>query len=343
MAGDRERQKRSLPASSLARHWHSPAHQRCAFQAAFFSLFVLAPPLDLFRFDLHLNHFFFLGMHWTLGLDALIAGEISSTEAVFNILVRGFVPLALVIGGLLWVAWRFGRLYCGWLCPHFSVVETINKLMLRASGKPSVWEKNPLPELQPDGSRITPKRRYWPLSVLAALFFAFLWALTLLTYLLPPFEIYHNLLHASLTPNQLRFLGIATLLLFIEFMFARHLFCRFGCAVGLFHSLAWMANDRGMVVGFDRSRAKRCGDCNNACDNVCPMRLKPRSIKRRMFTCTECAQCISACAQVQAPRQQASLLAWVIDESAVTVVTGRRVKGAKVPNPKQFKPQAAEI
>ncbi len=35
--------------------------QRFWYQAAFFSLFVLAPPLDLFRFDLNLNHFFFLG------------------------------------------------------------------------------------------------------------------------------------------------------------------------------------------------------------------------------------------------------------------------------------------
>ncbi len=40
------------------------------FQAGFFTLFVLAPPLDLFRFDLTQNHFFFLGQHWTLGLDA---------------------------------------------------------------------------------------------------------------------------------------------------------------------------------------------------------------------------------------------------------------------------------
>jgi ferredoxin-type protein NapH len=28
----------------------------------------------------------------------------------------------------------------------------------------------------------------------------------------------------------------------LEFALARHLFCRFGCAVGLFQSLAWMAN-----------------------------------------------------------------------------------------------------
>ncbi|RDH91627.1 MAG: 4Fe-4S binding protein [endosymbiont of Lamellibrachia luymesi] len=296
---------------------------RSWFQAVFFILFVLAPPLDLFRFDLNLNHFFFLGMHWTLGLDALIAGEISGLEAGFNILIRGFVPLLLIGGGLIWTALRYGRLYCGWLCSHFSVVEAINRLMFRASGKQSIWEKSPQPEPQPDGAIIKPEKKFWPLTWLAALGFAFLWAVVLLTYLLPPSEIYHNLLHGSLTPNQARFIGVATLLLFIEFMFARHLFCRFGCAIGLFQSLAWMANDRGMVVGFDRNRARLCGDCNNACDNICPMRLKPRTIKRRMFTCTECAQCISACEQVQAPQHQKTLLHWVTDEAAIQVATGR--------------------
>ncbi len=298
-----------LLSTTMMQNNSSLQDRRFWFQAGFFILFVIAPPLDLFRFDLTLNHFIFLRMHWTLGLDELISGEIDSTQAVLNIVIRGFIPLALLAGGLIWIAWRYGRLYCGWLCPHFSVVETINRLMFRASGKQSIWDKQPQPDLQADGSRIIPNASYWPLTWLAALCFAFLWALSLLTYLLPPFEIYHNLFNASLTPNQARFLGIGTLLLFIEFMFARHLFCRFGCAVGLFQSLAWMANDRGMVVGFDRKRANRCSGCNNACDNACPMRLKPRTIKRRMFTCTQCAQCITACEQVQARDKTADLAA----------------------------------
>ncbi|MCG7975573.1 MAG: 4Fe-4S binding protein [Candidatus Thiodiazotropha taylori] len=303
--------------------------RRALFQAAFFCLFILAPPLDLFRFDLNLNHFILFGSHWTLGLDELIEGEISSLQGSLNIILRGFLPLLLVIGGLIWVAWRFGRFYCGWLCPHFSVVEMINRLMFYASGKQSLWQRQPLPRRQADGTVVTFDWRYWPVTLLAAAFFALLWAVVLLTYLLPPKEIYHNLLNASLTPNQARFIGVATLLLFIEFTFARHLFCRFGCAVGLFQSLAWMANDRGLVVGFDRDRARLCSNCNSACDNICPMRLKPRSIKRRMFTCTECAQCITACEQVQGTLEQKSLLKWVSDAEAVAVATSRPVVEAK--------------
>ncbi|MCP3868487.1 MAG: 4Fe-4S binding protein [Gammaproteobacteria bacterium] len=297
---------------------------RSWFQSGFFLLFVLAPPLDIFRFDLTQNHFIIFGAPWTLGIDAFIRGEIGPLEAGLNLLLRGFLPLLLVGGGLIWTAWRYGRLYCGWLCPHFSVVETINRLMQRAGGKPSIWEPEPLPERQPDGRLQKPDPRYWVVVVPAALAFAFLWALSLLTYLLPPFEIYNNLLEGTLTPNQFRFLIVGTLLLFIEFMFARHLFCRFGCAVGLFQSLAWMANPRAMVVAFETPRAKVCQDCSNACDNVCPMRLKPRTLKRSMFTCTQCGQCLSACDQVQQDSPAGGLLHWLEGDCALPVVSGRK-------------------
>jgi ferredoxin-type protein NapH len=293
------------------------------FQTSFFILFVLAPPLDILRLDLTLGHFVLFGHNWTLGIDAFLAGETGIGDAVLNLLLRGFLPLLGVGALLLWVAWRFGRLYCGWLCPHFSVVETINRLMRRASGKPSVWERKALPQQQADGRILTPDRRYWIPTLVAVFGFAFLWALVLLTYLLPPAEIYHNLFSGQLTRNQAVFLGVATMALSVEFLFARHLFCRFACAVGLFQSLVWMANPKAMVVGFDTRRARACQRCNNACDNACPMRLKPRTLKRKMFTCTECGQCISACVQVQGGERSHSLLQWVDGECAQPVVTGR--------------------
>lgn len=296
---------------------------RMLTQTGFFVLFLLAPPLDIFRLDLELGHFILFGQPWTLGLEAFQRGEIGTAEAVWNLATRGLLPILLVGGLLIGTAWRWGRLYCGWLCPHFSVVELINGLMLRAFGRPSLWERRPVPARQPDGSLLRTHPAWWIAVALAVVGFAFLWALTLLTYLLPPFEIYHNLLTGSLTRNQTIFLTAGTLALVIEFALARHLFCRFGCAVGLFQSLAWMANDRAMVVGFDARRARACQSCNNACDNVCPMRLNPRGIKRRMFTCTQCSQCIQACRQVQAPLGQPSLLEWVADAEAERVVRGQ--------------------
>jgi hypothetical protein len=72
--------------------------QRFVARTAFFILFIVAPPLDIFRFDLTLNHFIFFGEPWTLGIEAFQRGEISPMQAALNIILRGFVPLALVFG-----------------------------------------------------------------------------------------------------------------------------------------------------------------------------------------------------------------------------------------------------
>ena len=283
--------------------------RRLLLRSAFFALFVLAPPLDIFRLDLSLGHFILFGHNWTLGIDAFTAGEIGAGDAALNIILRGFVPIAIGAALLIGVAWRWGRLYCGWLCPHFSVVEAINGLMRRTIARPTLWERHPQPNTRGNW-------RLWPLTLLAVVGFAFVWALSLLTYLLPPFEIYHNLVNGALTPNQFSFISVATLIFTIEFLFARHLFCRFGCAVGLFQSLAWMANRKAMVIGFDNRRTESCIDCNAACDNACPMRLKPRRIKRRIFTCTQCRRCLDACSGVQTPKGERPLLRWLDAECA---------------------------
>ncbi len=315
------RPRRVIPiATATSAERNRTQKKRLAFQAGFFALFVLAPVFDLLRFDLTAGHAWLLGMEWRLGLDDFLAGQIGALEAGANVLLRLFVPIFAGAAAFLWVAWKWGRLYCGWLCPHFSVVETINKLMLRASGKPSVWEKKLLPPWQADGTPRPRDARWWLAVVPAAVFFAFLWAVVLLTYLLPPAEVYGNLFRAELTRNQALFIGVATLVLSMEFLFARHLFCRYACAVGLFQSLAWMSNRDGMVVGFERKRAADCATClpdrESACDAVCPMRLTPRNIKRLMFTCTQCGQCLEACEQSQQGNPQGPLLQWVSHEAA---------------------------
>jgi polyferredoxin len=299
---------------------------RIAAQMGFFSLFVLTPVFDLLRYDLPRGHAYFLGIEWHLGIDDFLAGRIGAGQAALNLLLQLFVPLlaaaALVVG----IAWKWGRLYCGWLCPHFSVVETVNRLMQRATGKPSLWEPKPLPERQPDGRVQHPDRRAWFAVVPLAVGFALCWAVVLLSYLMPPFEMYPRLVSFSLLRGETIFIVAATIVLTIEFMLARHLFCKYACAVGMFQSLAWVGNRKAMVVGVDRARLSECATClegeGAACEAVCPMRLKPRSIKRLMFACTQCSQCISACATVQKDNPKGSLLAWVEAEAAEQLEAG---------------------
>ena len=140
--------------------------QRLAWRTAFFALFVFAPVLDLFRYDLTQGHFILFGYPWTLAIDPAHPWQSS-----INIIVRAFLPIASLVGIGFWVSWHYGRLYCGWLCPHFSVVEMINSLMRRASGKPTLWEAEALPEQQSDGVEIHPPRSLWWRTPLAILFF----------------------------------------------------------------------------------------------------------------------------------------------------------------------------
>ena len=250
---------------------------RLATQLGFFALFVLAPALNLLRFDLTDTQLWFLGQRWSLGIDALAQGQISATDAALQLVWRAFVPGLLLVAVFLGVAYRYGRLYCGWLCPHFSMVELLNKLLHRACGKLSFWG---------------------------------------------------GLVEGTLTPNQSRFLLIVGTVFTLEFAFARHLFCRFGCAVGLFQSLAWMANPKGMVVAFARERARECKTCDaprgSACDNACPMRLNPRNIKRMMFSCVQCGQCLTVCDATQQDQQRTPTLEWQVGVEALSETLRQR-------------------
>jgi polyferredoxin len=290
---------------------------RALTQIGFFALFTLTPIFDLLRYDLTAGHAYFLTMQWRLGLDELLAGHGSAGSAAANLLLYLFLPLLAAALLVIGVAWKWGRLYCGWLCPHFSVVETINRLMLFATGKHSLWDRYQTPPWQPDGSPLPRDRRYWLVVVPAAIAFAFTWAVVFLTYLMPPLGVYHGLVTATLSRNEVIFLSAATMVLSLEFLFARHLFCRYGCAVGLFQSLVWMANRRAMVIGFNARRAHDCVGCESACDNACPMRLTPRAIKRRMFTCDNCGACVDACTTVQGAHGRASLLQYVSGDCAL--------------------------
>lgn len=268
-------------------------------RTSFFIVFLIAPVTNLFRYDLTQGHFILFGQPLSLGLaDAEMVN--SSTDAALHILLRVLLPIILLIITGIWIAAKYGRLYCGWLCPHFSVVELINGQMQKLLGRPTIWEKGSKPHSVPA----------WIMLFISAGSMAFVWAVSLLCYLMPPVEVYTDLLQGQLSGGRAIFVTVATLVFMTDFLVARHLFCKFGCALGVFQSLLWMMNPRALMVTFDSSRADLCKDCTKACDTACPMRLPARSIKRRKFTCTQCSECIAACNNVQKDNPDGGLLHW---------------------------------
>ncbi len=59
--------------------------RRRLLQAGFFALFLLAPALNLLRFDLHEAQLWVLGQRWTLGIAAFQRGEITANEVALSI------------------------------------------------------------------------------------------------------------------------------------------------------------------------------------------------------------------------------------------------------------------
>lgn len=271
-------------------------------RVAFFALFLLAPVLNIFRFDLTTTNFVVLGQVLSFDMTAEWIQQSDAMDAGIRILTRFILPIIVIVSVGLYIFWRWGRIYCGWLCPHFSVVELINGLMQKRTGRVTIWEpsKNEQPSSWFD----------WAVIVVVSATIAFLWALGLLSYLLPPIPLYTDLVTGELSRNPMIFLIAATTVFTIDFVFARHLFCKYGCALGVWQSLFWMMNSKAMLVKFDRDRAKLCQDCDKDCETACPMRLPVRSFKRAKFTCTQCAQCISACQNVQKDNPDGALLEW---------------------------------
>ncbi|MCA6063720.1 4Fe-4S binding protein [Thalassolituus marinus] len=278
---------------------------RLLLRSLFFLLFVLAPVLDIFRLDLSRGNFIIFGSDWTLNL--LPSAGQDATSVTTNLLLRLALPVLCTLVLLLVLVWRYGRIYCGWLCPHFSMVELLDQKMQHWLGRRSVWEK-------PSHAARRGARLVIALWIFAS---AFLWAVSLLSYLWPPLDIWRQLWDLQPQPYVLIFLLVATTLFALEFTLARHWFCRYGCAVGIFQSLIWSISPKALVIHFQRQRGRECRDCH-ACDQACPMRLPARARKQRKITCTQCGQCVSACHDVQRNNPAGPLLHWQQGEAPVS-------------------------
>lgn len=283
---------------------------RTITQTGFYLLFLIAPLLNIFRFDILEGHFIIFGHSWMFGLESSEFECLDTSHSVRDVLLNFILPLLVVIIITAVIVWKYGRLYCGWLCPHFSVVETINRLMLKHLKRITFWEK-PSSEVR----QVLP----WLLMLSTCSLIAFIWSFVLLGYIYPPGLLIMNSYHFELSFGPSLFLLVMTIILTIDFFFARHLFCKYGCSFGIMQSFVWMANSKSMVVGLDKSRAHLCQSCDSECDKACPMRLPVRSIKRSKFTCTQCGICLNACDEAQSDNPEGRLIHWVSNEEAIAI------------------------
>lgn len=271
-------------------------------QPFFWALFFLGPALNLFRVDMLHQQLVFMDRFLPFRFDTLMWLPI------------GFYGGVIVIGI---VSFVWGRLFCGWTCPHNTLTEWTR--WLRAMVDPgNVRENKPawmkkLLRRYPDA-----KFALFALSPLLAIAVASTFSLLLCFYVVPPDWVLGQYTsghpHIALVYGN----GLFTLIgLFL--LYAGHDFCRTCCPYGMGQSVsAYHENSRWrpMEIQFTGNKTDDCKTCQ-ACQMVCPVDLDPRmgtlegAFKLGQFDgCFNCGECIDACKFLHSFKQKPGLLSF---------------------------------
>lgn len=252
-------------------------------QPLFWALFFLAPLTGLFATDVIAGDVIFLGQRYPFSFQSLMWLPIVFYAGVLAI---GVISL------------RTGRLFCGWACPHSTMVE--NTRWWR-----SLWGREPMP------ANMARVLRQWPpwalpalrvLSIPYAIGLTWLLSALLASYLVPLDWIYTQ--YASGNPHIALVWGQGLFVLIGLFLLVcGHDFCRTCCPYGMAQSIsAYQAGKRAPMAPRLKTTASAadCGTCT-ACQQVCPVDIDPRN--DRLFVgqfegCFNCGECIDACKHV---------------------------------------------
>lgn len=231
-----------------------------------------------------------LGVHWVLGtLYSISIGELDIADPVMalqTILLTEqlYVPLLLAAAVPMVLALIFGRVFCSWMCPQntFSEwIERVRKRFFRArwmQAHRTVAEHNPHP--------------VWYWSIFAALLLITLVAgLPLLSYLSAPGIISSQIAQAILGMGIGLELGLVALILFVETVFARRIWCKYLCPVGAM--LALFQTKRTLHLKHNEAHCT-CKHDIEPCHLVCPLGLVSK-LEHVYPYCYNCGLCVGAC------------------------------------------------
>ena len=204
---------------------------------------------------------------------------------------------------LFFITALFGRLWCGWACPHSVFLEQVFRRLER------LFEGSALHQKKLDSMAWTrPEkllRRGGKLVVF--LFLASIIAHFFLAYFISIPQLWSWMGQGPLAhPQAFAFITVATGLIWFNFSWFREQLCVIICPYGRLQSA--LIDDDTMVIGYDEIRGEprgkpkknddTVGDCINCyrCVQVCPTGIDIR--QGLQIECIGCANCIDACNEV---------------------------------------------
>ncbi|GAB6082314.1 hypothetical protein JCM30471_12280 [Desulfuromonas carbonis] len=202
-----------------------------------------------------------------------------------------FLLLALsLIFLFLLVTLAFGRAWCGWACPQ-TTLSDLSEGLARRLGL----------ELEQGGFSGAPWRR--GLLHLLLILLALLVGANLVWYFISPYSFFPRLFTLSLPLGAVISLLGTALIVYLDLVWLRRLFCQEFCPYGRFQTV--LVDSGTLTLRYHPDHADRCIQCG-ACVRACPMKIDIR--RGYQVECINCGRCLDACREVMARRGQSGII-----------------------------------
>jgi polyferredoxin len=263
-------------------------------QPFFWAVMLLSPLFGVFRLDV---------IHQCL---VVWGHTYPFSSTVLKWVPLGFFTVVLVIAAIS-VFW--GRLFCGWVCPHNTLTEWTQPVrMLMGIGYPKSYRLRRRETMMPLGQWV-----HRGLSLLWALLITALISVLFIGYFVP-FRWWIVQIADGTLPMVIYWSHGVLIVMGLFFLYAGHEFCRSACPYGLAQSLSaylsrkWAPMEIRFLPGADTSPCKGC----RACQTACPVAIDPRQPENLVVGigegCFNCGECIDACRYVRKGRDLPGLL-----------------------------------
>ncbi len=274
------------PASLIPHHYR---RTRKSVHLVCFLIFVALPFLNVMRFDIPRQRFYFFGF------------ELWINEFGIIFLSLMFLMFVIVASSIV-----FGRVYCGYACPQMIFSETSIQF--------EDWLRRKITKYVSRMSA-TNRRRLWRLAFyvtvgLASMFLAFVF----IAYFVELRDLLRRLFSLDMhTAGGISGVTV-TLITFLDFTLVRQRFCTTVCPYGY---LQGMLGDHNTLLVQYRDEQKACIECKK-CVRVCHMGIDIRNGPLQI-ECVHCGECIDACDRIMGRLQKPGLIHYLWGEGGQVV------------------------